>query len=54
RLIRRLGVERVLFGSDAPGADQQPQVLQLLRSGLSDRELDQVLVENARPVLGLS
>lgn len=54
RLIRRLGVERVLFGSDAPGADQQPQILQLLRSGLTDRELDLVLVDNARPVLGLS
>ena len=54
RLIRRLGVERVLFGSDAPGADQPPQVLQLLRSGLTDRELDRVLADNARPVLGLA
>ena len=54
RFIRTLGVERVLFGSDAPGADQQPQVLQLLRSGLSDYELDLVLASNARPVLGLS
>ena len=53
RLIRTLGVERVLFGSDAPGADQQPQVLQLLRSGLTDGELDRVLASNARPVLGL-
>ena len=54
RFTRTLGVERVLFGSDAPGADQQPQVLQLLRSGLSDYELDLVLASNARPVLGLS
>ena len=54
RLIRTLGTERVLFGSDAPGADQQPQILQLLRSGLLDSELDQILIENARPVLGLS
>ena len=53
RLIRTLGVERVLFGSDAPGADQQPQILQLLRSGLTDHELDRVLVANARPLLGL-
>lgn len=54
RLIRTLGVERVMFGSDAPGADQRPQVLQLLRSGLTDHELDLILAANARPVLGLS
>ena len=55
RIIRTIGVERVLFGSDAPGADQRPQVLQLLRSGLSSQELDQVLAANARlPPLGLS
>lgn len=54
RLIRKLGVERVLFGSDAPGADQRPQVLQILRSGLTDTEIEAVLSGNARPVLGLS
>ena len=54
RFIRTLGVERVMFGSDAPGADQRPQVLQLLRSGLTDHELDLILAANARPVLGLS
>lgn len=54
RFIRTLGVERVMFGSDAPGADQRPQVLQLLRSSLTDHELDLILAANARPVLGLS
>lgn len=53
RIVREIGVERVLFGSDAPGADQRPQIHQLLRSGLGEGELEQVLAGNARGLLGL-
>lgn len=53
RVIREIGSERVLFGSDAPGHDQRPQVHQLLRAGLGDAELEQVLGGNARELLGL-
>ena len=51
RIIRQIGVERVLFGSDAPGHDQRPQIHQLLRAGLTDAELEQVLAANARALL---
>ncbi len=54
RIIRTIGAERVLFGSDAPGADQRPQIHQLLRSGLSEAELEQVLAWNAAGLLGLA
>ncbi len=53
RIIRDIGVERVLFGSDAPSGDQRPQIHQLLRSGLGDGEVEAVLGGNARGLLEL-
>ena len=53
RIIREIGVERVLFGSDAPSGDQRPQIHQLLRSGLGDGEVEAVLGGNARGLLNL-
>lgn len=53
RIIRAIGPERVLFGSDAPSADQRPQIHQLLRSGLSSSELEMVLSANVRTLLSL-
>lgn len=53
RIIRQIGVDRVLFGSDAPGADQRPQIHQLLRANLTETEQEQLLATNARTLLNL-
>lgn len=53
RIIRQIGPERVLFGSDAPGHDQRPQIHQLLRTPLTETELEQILAANTRTLLTL-
>ena len=53
RLIRTIGVERVLFGSDAPAHDQRPQIQQILGLSLSEREQDLILGGNAKALLRL-
>lgn len=49
--VRRLGPERVLFGSDGPGCNPALELKKLELAGLSDRELDLVLFENAAALL---
>ena len=53
RLLRKVGVHRVLFGSDAPSVDFRPQVYQILGLPLSDEEKRRILRENAKEFLGL-
>jgi predicted TIM-barrel fold metal-dependent hydrolase len=58
RLIRQIGTDRVLFGTDSPWADQKT-VLQLVRSFLSQHnftqlECDAILGKNAARILGLN
>ena len=52
-LVREHGVDRVLFGSDGPWADQGAEIAKLRKVGLDETELEAVLGGNASRVLGL-
>ena len=51
RIFRKIGVERIMFGTDFPAIAPQPQLEQLLRLPLSDEEKQMVLSENAKRIL---
>ena len=51
RVLRKIGVERVMFGTDMPGAMPQPQIDQMFRLPLTDGEKRMILSENARRIL---
>ena len=51
RIIRKIGVERVMFGSDGPAHDRLPQLEQILRLPLDDREKQLILSGNAKRIL---
>jgi len=52
RLVSLFSEERVLFGSDSPWTDQKEMVERTLGLGLSERQLEKLLVLNARKLLG--
>jgi hypothetical protein len=51
RIIRKIGVERIMFGSDGPALDREPQLEQLLRLPLNNREKQMILSKNAKEIL---
>lgn len=51
RVFRKIGVERIMFGTDLPGIPLQPQLEQLLRLPLTDEEKRQILAGNAKRIL---
>ena len=51
RVMRKIGVERIMFGTDSPAITPQPQLEQLLRLSLSDEEKRMILAENAKRIL---
>ncbi len=51
RIFRKIGVERIMFGSDSPGIARQPQVEQIMRLPLTDEEKRMILAGNARRIL---
>jgi len=51
RIIRKIGVERIMFGSDGPALDRQPQIEQILRLPLCNQERNMILSENAKRIL---
>lgn len=52
-LLRRLGTDRVFYGSDWPFYDPKSDLERISRLSLTDDEKRQILSENARRVLGL-
>jgi uncharacterized protein len=50
RLIRKVGAERIIFGTDGPRRMAQPAIEQILRLDLTDREKRLILAENARRI----
>ncbi|MFT9057193.1 MAG: TatD family hydrolase [Ethanoligenens sp.] len=52
-LIRKHGVERVLFGTDYPLTTQAEELERFHRLGLTDEEEKLILFENAKQLLGL-
>lgn len=53
RIFRKIGVERILFGTDFAAVAPQPQLEQILRLPLTDREKQMVLAGNAKRLLRL-
>ena len=53
RVFRKIGVERIMFGTDLPGIPLQPQLEQILRLPFTDEEKRMLLSENARRILGI-
>lgn len=51
RVMRKIGLERIMFGSDGPADSPQLQLEQLLRLPLSDEEKRLILSENAKCIL---
>ena len=47
RMIRKQGVERVMFGTDSPWYDQKTALRDIRNSGLTEEELTLVLGKNA-------
>jgi predicted TIM-barrel fold metal-dependent hydrolase len=53
RVMRKIGVDRIMFGSDFCPIPTQPQLEQILRLSLTDEEKRLILSENAKRILGL-
>lgn len=53
RVLRRIGIERFMFGSDGPHVMLQPYVEQVLRLGLTTDELTLLLAGNARRIYAI-
>lgn len=53
RIFRKIGVKRVLFGTDFPAIAPMPQLEQILRMRLTDKEKQAILADNAKRVYGV-
>ena len=53
RIIRKQGIERVLFGSDCPWDDPGGEISLLRRLPLTDAELERIFFRNAEELLDL-
>ena len=54
RVMRRVGIERFMFGSDGPHVMLQPYLEQVLRMGFDDDELALLLAGNARRIYDIN
>lgn len=52
-IIRAHGIDKVLFGSDSPWADQGDLIARIKACGLTNDELDFILFKNAQRILKL-
>ena len=53
RIMRKIGIERIMFGTDGPAVQFEPQMQSFLRLSLSDEERRMILVENAKRILNI-
>ncbi len=53
RMVRKMGVERILFGTDSPWSGQKEMLTVIRESGLSRTEQDAILGENAAGLLDI-
>jgi hypothetical protein len=51
RIFRKIGVDRIMFGTDFPAIAPQPQLEQILRLPLTSEEKRMILAENAKRIL---
>ncbi len=52
-LVRAVGADRVLFGTDSPWSDQKKSVCDISALPLEDDEKDMIFCSNARGLLGI-
>ena len=43
KMVRNIGVDRVLFGTDSPWTDQLQSIESIRKSGLTNEEADKIL-----------
>ncbi len=53
RFLRAIGIDRVLWASDAPGHEAGPQLRSFMSIPLTDEERERILARNAREFIGL-
>lgn len=53
KMVRLLGAERILFGTDSPWADQRAEIGKICGLPLSEQEKQAILGNNAKRLLGL-
>jgi len=53
RIIRKVGVDRIMWGTDGPGIMARPGIEQVLRLELTDEEKRMILAENAKRIYGI-
>ncbi len=53
RIMRKIGIERIMFGTDGPAAPIEPQREQFFRLPLEDEEKRMILAENAKRILNI-
>ncbi len=53
-MMRRHGMDKIVFGSDAPWTDQKRELEGILSLDLNQQEMEQVTGDNAAKLLGLS
>ena len=51
RIIRKIGVERIMFGSDGSHWEVLPQLEEILALDLTEQEKQMILAENAKRIL---
>jgi len=51
RIVRSIGAEHVLFGTDSPWTDHGPSIQAIRESGLNDKEISLILYDNAKGLL---
>lgn len=54
RIVRLIGSEKVLFGTDSPWTDQGPSIEAIINSGLTEKEISRILGENAKNLLNIN
>ena len=52
RIFRKIGIDRIMFGTDFPALAPQPQVEQMLRIPFTDEERTKLFAGNAKRILG--
>ncbi|MBA7646131.1 hypothetical protein ES703_53893 [subsurface metagenome] len=50
RIMRKVGIERIVWGTDGPAAMARPRIEQILRLDLTDEEKRMILAENAKRI----
>ncbi len=53
RIMRKIGIERIMFGTDGPSVLIEPQMQSFLRLPLNDEEKRMLLAENAKRILNI-